>query len=55
MRVKQLPSLVKSTPAFLAWQATHSCPFRMIWALNGGCPDSLMVRCPHSESMMWNE
>ena len=35
-----------------ACRATNSWPLRMICAPNGGCPDILIVTCPHCGSMM---
>src|SRR3954468_2452106 len=52
MRVKQLPSLTNRTPPARAWVATYSWPLRMTCAPNGGCPDILIVMCPHCGSMM---
>ena len=55
MRVKQLPSLTNPMPAARAAAATYSWPLRMTCAPNGGCPDILIVMCPHSGSRMWKE
>ena len=42
-------------PAARAAAATYSWPLRMTCAPNGGCPDILIVMCPHSGSRMWKE
>src|SRR4051812_37505912 len=53
--MKQLPSLTNPIPAARAAAATYSWPLRMTCAPNGGCPDILIVMCPHCGSMMWKE
>ena len=54
-RGEAVADLAECYPAASAWRATYSWPLRMICAPNGGCPDILIVTCPHSGSMMWNE
>jgi hypothetical protein len=54
-RVKQLPSLTNRISAARAAAATYSWPLRMTCAPNGGCPNILIVMCPHCGSRMWKE